>query len=106
VCLTKQASFKHKASKGKVGFDMHLDKVPMRDSTLTPEEILLSESQERMLLVCKPENLQKIKEAFHKWNLDASEIGIVNDTQKMRLYWKGDLLTEIDPSLITDSASS
>lgn len=92
------------ASKGKVGFDMHLDKVPMRDSTLTPEEILLSESQERMLLVCKPENLQKIKKAFEKWNLDASEIGIVNNTQKMRLYWKGDILTEIDPSLITDSA--
>jgi hypothetical protein len=47
------------AAKGKVGFDLHLDQVPLRDSTLTPEEILLSESQERMLLVCKPKNLKK-----------------------------------------------
>lgn len=92
------------AAKGKVGFDLHLDKVPMRDSTLTPEEILLSESQERMLLICKPENLADIQHTFKKWDLEASEIGQINNTQKMRLFWKDDLLTEIDPGLITDSA--
>lgn len=92
------------AAKGKVGFDLHLDQVPLRDSTLTPEEILLSESQERMLLVCKPENLEKVKKAFEKWGLEASPVGIINNQQKMKLYWKGDLLTEIDPALITDSA--
>lgn len=92
------------AAKGQVGFDLHLDQVPMRDSTLTPEEILLSESQERMLLICEPKNLEKIKAVFQKWDLDASQVGVVNDNKKMRLFWRGDLLTEIDPSLITDSA--
>ncbi|MCK6598473.1 MAG: phosphoribosylformylglycinamidine synthase subunit PurL [Bdellovibrionaceae bacterium] len=92
------------AAKNQVGFDMHLDQVPRRDSTLTPEEILLSESQERMLLVCVPENLEKIKKSFEKWGLDASPIGKINDTKKMRLFWNGDLLTEIEPGLIVDSA--
>ncbi|MCB0368575.1 MAG: phosphoribosylformylglycinamidine synthase subunit PurL [Bdellovibrionales bacterium] len=92
------------AAKGQVGFDIHLDKVPIRDSTLTPEEILLSESQERMLLVCEPKNLKRIQEVFGKWDLEASQIGEVNSSKKMKLFWKGDLLTEIEAGLIVDSA--
>ncbi len=92
------------AAKGQVGMDLHLDKVPQRDSSITPEEILLSESQERMLLVCLPKNLQAIQAVFKKWNLDAAPIGTITDSKKMRLYWKGDVLTEIDPQLITESA--
>lgn len=92
------------ASKGKVGMDLHLDKVPQRDSSITPEEILLSESQERMVLVCVPENLEAIQAVFKKWDLDAAPVGTITDTKKMRLFWKGDVVTEIDPTLITDSA--
>ncbi|MBL7554540.1 MAG: phosphoribosylformylglycinamidine synthase subunit PurL [Bdellovibrionaceae bacterium] len=92
------------ASKGRVGMDLHLDKVPQRDSSITPEEILLSESQERMVLVCVPKNLDAIQAVFKKWDLDAAPIGTITDTKKMRLFWKGDLVTEIDPTLITDSA--
>lgn len=92
------------AAKGRVGFDLYLDQVPSRDSTITPEEILLSESQERMLLVCEVKNFAAVKAVFEKWDLEASSIGTINDKKKMRLYWKGDLLTEIDPTLITDSA--
>ncbi|MBL7545359.1 MAG: phosphoribosylformylglycinamidine synthase subunit PurL [Bdellovibrionaceae bacterium] len=92
------------ASKGKVGMDLHLDKVPLRDSSVTPEEILLSESQERMVLVCVPENLEAIQAVFKKWDLDAAPIGTITATKKMRLFWKGDVVTEIDPTLITDSA--
>ncbi len=92
------------ASKGKVGMDLHLDKVPQRDSSITPEEILLSESQERMVLVCIPENLAAIQAVFKKWDLDAAPVGTITDTKKMRLFWKGDVVTEIDPTLITDSA--
>tara|TARA_B110001454_G_scaffold219156_1_gene250494 strand:+ start:19854 stop:21968 length:2115 start_codon:yes stop_codon:yes gene_type:complete len=92
------------ASKGKVGMDLHLDKVPQRDSSITPEEILLSESQERMVLVCVPKNLEAIQAVFKKWDLDAAPIGTITDSKKMRLFWKGDVVTEIDPTLITDSA--
>lgn len=92
------------AAKGKVGMDLHLDRVPQRDSSITPEEILLSESQERMLLVCLPKNLEAIQTVFKKWDLDAAPIGTITSTKRMRLFWKGDVLTDIDPLLITDSA--
>lgn len=92
------------ASKGHVGMDLHLDKVPQRDSSITPEEILLSESQERMVLVCEPKNLSSIQAVFKKWDLDAAVIGTITNTNKMKLFWKGDVLTEIDPTLITESA--
>ncbi|HEX4924588.1 MAG TPA: phosphoribosylformylglycinamidine synthase subunit PurL, partial [Bdellovibrionales bacterium] len=84
------------ASRGGVGFDMHLDKIPLRDSRMTPEEILLSESQERMLAIVEPSKFEEIRKMFHKWGLDADVIGTVSDQRNMRLFWKGELLTEID----------
>lgn len=92
------------ASKGQVGLDLHLDQVPLRDSTMTPEEILLSESQERMLLVCEPSKLEKIQAHFSKWGLDASQVGVVTQERKVRLFWKGELLTDIDPDLLVENA--
>lgn len=92
------------ASKGQVGLDMHLDQVPLRDSTMTPEEILLSESQERMLLICEPGKFEKIQAHFSRWGLDASRVGTVTKDRKVRLFWKGDLLTEIDPDLLVENA--
>ncbi len=92
------------ASKGKIGFNLHLDRVPLRDSSLGPEEILLSESQERMLLVCEPKNLKAIEKVFHHWGLEATVIGEVISERKVRLMWNQELLTEIDPDLIVEQA--
>ncbi len=92
------------AAKGGVGFDLELDRVPLRDASLTPEDILLSESQERMLLIAEPSRLPAIVEIFSKWDLDAVEIGKVTPGPHIQLFWKGDLLTKIDPTLLTDHA--
>jgi phosphoribosylformylglycinamidine synthase subunit PurL len=92
------------SSRGGVGFELHLDKVPLRDSRMNPEEILLSESQERMLLICEPKNFERIKEMFHKWGLDAAVIGTVRQEKAVKLLWKGEVLTEIDPAILVENA--
>ncbi|MEK7356615.1 MAG: AIR synthase-related protein, partial [Bdellovibrionota bacterium] len=76
------------ASKGGVGFRIELDKVPLRDSSMSPEDILLSESQERMLLVCEPAKFERIAAIFHRWNLDAVKIGEVTTKKTVELHWK------------------
>ncbi len=92
------------ASKGAVGLELHLDQVPLRDGSLTPEDILLSESQERMLLVCEPKNFEYIQGVFNKWGLEATRIGKVLDQKNMRLMWHGELLSDIDPDLLVENA--
>lgn len=92
------------AARGEVGLDINLDQVPLRDSTMNPEEILLSESQERMLLICEPGKFQRLQEVFHRWGLDAQKIGEVISENSIRLRWKNELLTSIDPRLIVDKA--
>lgn len=92
------------ASKGEVGLKIQLDQVPLRDSSITPEEILLSESQERMLLICEPEKFDKLEAIFHKWDLDARIIGEVTSKKTVELYWQNKLLTSLNPSLLVDEA--
>lgn len=92
------------ASKGGVGFNIHLDRVPLREADLDPESILLSESQERMLMVVEPGQLSKVEALFRKWGLEAVAIGEVTLKKTMNFFWKGDLLTEIDPELLTEHA--
>jgi phosphoribosylformylglycinamidine synthase II len=92
------------ASKGNVGMRMHLDKVPVRDASILPEEILLSESQERMLLICEPRKLEELQAHFAKWGLDAVSVGEVISERKVELWWKGELLTSIDPHLLVENA--
>ena len=92
------------ASRGDVGFELHLDKVPMRDSTLGPEELLLSESQERMLLIVEPKNRDKVQAVFHKWGLDSVAIGKVIKERRMKLFWRGECVCDIDPHLLTENA--
>ncbi len=92
------------ASKGQVGFVLELDQVPQRDSSITPEEILLSESQERMLLVCEPKNMPRIQEVFARWGLDAQKIGVVCEKREVTLKWHGEVLTSIDPDLLVENA--
>jgi phosphoribosylformylglycinamidine synthase len=92
------------ASKGQLGLDFHLDLVPLRDFSMTPEDILLSESQERMLLVCEPEKFSEIEKIFSKWGLDAVRVGKVRSEKQIRLFWKQEVLTEIDPDLLVENA--
>lgn len=92
------------ASKGEVGMRMHLDKVPLRDSSMTPEEILLSESQERMLLVCEPKNLPAIQKIFRKWDLDAEAIGELTKGPEIELLWHNEIVCKIDPKHLVEEA--
>jgi phosphoribosylformylglycinamidine synthase len=92
------------AAKGGVGFDIHLDRVPVRDSSITPEEILLSESQERMLMIVEPKNLAALKKVFTHWDLDAEEIGEITDGNLVKLFWHRENICEIDPKILVDNA--
>ncbi|MFN8791254.1 MAG: phosphoribosylformylglycinamidine synthase subunit PurL [Bdellovibrionales bacterium] len=92
------------ATRGGVGFKLHLDRVPLRQAHLGPEEILLSESQERMLLICEPKNLENLQNVFHRWGLEATVIGEVVETPRIQLLWRNEVLTDIDPRLIVDEA--
>lgn len=92
------------ASKGNVGMRLDLSRVPLRDSSMTPEEILLSESQERMLLVCEPAKFSKIQSVFAKWGLDAAVVGEILSERKVRIEWHNECLTEIDPNLLVENA--
>ena len=92
------------ASKGGVGLSLHLDHVPLRDPTMQPEEILLSESQERMLLVCEPSKFNAIRAIVEKWGLDATQIGEVQEKRVVDLYWKNEKICSIDPDLLVENA--
>ena len=92
------------ASKGNLGMNLYLDRIPLRDSTMTAEEILLSETQERMLLTCLPENYSSLESIFKKWNLSVCKVGEVIADRKMNLFWKDQLLASLDPLLLTEKA--
>ncbi len=83
------------AAKGGVGIFINLDKVPMREENMTPYEIMLSESQERMLLISTPENLPKIENILKKWGLHYAVIGEVIEEPVLRLQWQGKIAAEI-----------
>ena len=76
---------------GDVGMEINLDHVPTRQENMLPYEILLSESQERMLVVVHKGKEDIVKEIFTKWDLHAEEIGVVTDTKRIR-YYKEELL--------------
>ncbi|MBT7789672.1 MAG: phosphoribosylformylglycinamidine synthase subunit PurL [Calditrichaeota bacterium] len=83
------------AAAGGVGMDLNLDLVPLRQTDIEPWEIMLSESQERMLLIAKKGFEQEILRIFHKWDLEVSEIGKVTDDGMIRLHHQGRVITEV-----------
>jgi len=87
------------ASSGGVGIDMNLDMVPQREENMTPYEMMLSESQERMLMVLEPGKEDMARAIFEKWELDFAVIGEITDTGRMRLFHKGEMVGDlpIDP---------
>lgn len=88
------------AARGGTGMRIWLDRVPLRGGLSQPHEILLSESQERMLLITEPHHVQKIQAIAAKWELLCTEIGEVTDTGLLEYWWKGQKVAELPPSLL------
>jgi len=85
------------ASAGDGGMHVDLDRVPLRDSTLAPEEILMSESQERMMAVIEPADLDAFMEICDKWDVEAVDIGEVTDTGRLVIDWHGERVVDVPP---------
>lgn len=83
------------ATNGKAGIRLDMDKVPCREEGMTPYEMMLSESQERMLMVLKPGKEPMAEAIFKKWELDFAIIGEVTDTRHMVLEWQGEVVCDI-----------
>jgi phosphoribosylformylglycinamidine synthase II len=91
-------------ARGKVGTEIELDRVPQRETGMSPYEIMLSESQERMLLVAQKGREDEVFRVFEKWGLDAVEIGRVTGDGKMRVLQHGKVVSEIPNEALTDDA--
>jgi phosphoribosylformylglycinamidine synthase subunit PurL len=85
------------ASAGDGGMHVELDKVPLRDSTLAPEEILMSESQERMMAVVEPGDVAAFLAICAKWEVDATVIGEVTETGRLEIDWHGERVVDVPP---------
>jgi phosphoribosylformylglycinamidine synthase len=83
------------ASRGECGIELDLDRVPLRESAMTPYEILLSESQERMLMVLKEGRESEAFEIFSRWGLDCATVGTVTDTGRMVIRWRGGIAADV-----------
>ncbi len=92
------------ASKGKLGIELFLDKVPCREENMTPYEIMLSESQERMLIVLENGKEKKAKEIFDKWNLDFSIIGKTTNSKNIELYFNNENVANIPIDFLSEQA--
>jgi phosphoribosylformylglycinamidine synthase len=92
------------ASKGGVGIRLDMNKVPCREEGMTPYEMMLSESQERMLMVLKPGREAEAEAIFRKWELDFAVIGTVTDTGRMELVWNGETVADIPLDPLADEA--
>ena len=90
--------------RGGVGLEIELDLVPQRETGMTPYEIMLSESQERMLLVADKGREEEVLRVFRKWGLDGVEIGRVIGENKMRVLEHGNIVAEIPNEALTDDA--
>ena len=90
ICSTSEMS-----AKGEHGMDIWLDKVPLRQPNMLPFEILLSESQERMLVVVEKGSEEKILEIFAKWDLNCAQIGEVTDTKRLKFFQDNELVADV-----------
>ncbi len=98
------------ASAGDGGMRIDLDKVSLRDSTLTPEEILMSESQERMMAIVEPDKVDRFLEVCRKWEVDADVIGEVTTVTeeeaarggRLIIEWHGEVIVDVPPRTVAD----
>jgi phosphoribosylformylglycinamidine synthase len=85
------------------GIDVHLDRVPLREEGMEPWEVMISESQERMVAIVRPERLGDLREVCERWELHHAVIGEVTDTGELRAFWENDLVGCIPARFLTDS---
>ncbi len=90
------------AAKSGTGLSINLDLVPQREEVMTPYEIMLSESQERMLIVAKRENVEEVQRIFAKWDLDAVNIGEVTEGGRLRVSFRGDTAVDVPVDAIVN----
>lgn len=88
------------ASNGDGGMQVELTSVLLRDPTLTPGEILMSESQERMMAVVTPENIEAFEAVMEKWAVEYSWLGEVTDTGRLIITWDGVVIVDVDPRTV------
>ncbi|MCB1274117.1 MAG: phosphoribosylformylglycinamidine synthase subunit PurL [Leucobacter sp.] len=88
------------AANGDGGMFIELDSVLLRDPTLTAEEILMSESQERMMAIVAPEKLDAFLAVTKKWDVETSVLGEVTDTNRLIINWRGEEIVNVDPSTV------
>ncbi len=88
------------ASNGEGGMHVWLDRVLLRDATLSPEEILMSESQERMCAIVRPDRLVEFMERCAKWEVEAVVIGEVNATGRLTVDWRGERIVDVPPRTV------
>jgi phosphoribosylformylglycinamidine synthase subunit PurL len=88
------------ASAGTGGMRVVLDTVPLRDPTLAPEEILMSESQERMCAIVEPSKIPAFMEICAKWDVTATIIGEVTDGDRLDIYWRDELVVSVPPRTV------
>ena len=89
------------AASSKLGININLDNVPLRDKSMTADQIMLSESQERMLLILNPKKEKEAKEIFSKWNLDFANIGKITASEKIVLKYKNEIVANIPLGSLT-----
>ena len=88
------------ASGGSGGMKVQLDKVPLRDPSLSPEEILMSESQERMCAIVEPSKIDRFLEICKKWDVTVTVIGEVTDGKHLEITWNGELIVDVPPRTV------
>jgi phosphoribosylformylglycinamidine synthase subunit PurL len=96
------ASSLSEMASGGVGIDVHLDRVPLREEGMEPWEIMISESQERMVAVVRPQMLDAVREICARWELPCTAIGEVTDSGLLRAFHAGETVGEIPARLLTD----
>ncbi|HEV7719334.1 MAG TPA: phosphoribosylformylglycinamidine synthase subunit PurL, partial [Arsenicitalea sp.] len=91
-------------AKGDLGIELDLDKVPVRETAMTPYEMMLSESQERMLMVLHPEKEAAARAVFEKWELDFATVGHTTDDLRFRVMWQGQEVANLPIKDLSDEA--
>jgi phosphoribosylformylglycinamidine synthase len=87
---------------GEAGIDVHLDRVPLREEGMEPWEVMISESQERMVAVVRPQMLDAVERICARWELPCTAIGEVTDHRELRAYWDGAVVGSVPALLLTD----
>jgi phosphoribosylformylglycinamidine synthase len=96
------ASALSEMAKDGAGVDVHLDRVPLRETGMEPWEVMISESQERMVAVVRPDAVAQVAEVCERWELHAATIGEVTSGGRLRAFWAGEVVGDVEARLLTD----